>query len=64
MDDETWYRVATKETELKTAHSRALELYYEATIKGKNNLPKNTCSFSIIAKSNVKKLESMRDISQ
>jgi hypothetical protein len=40
MDDGTWYRVVTKEIELETAKSRALELYYEATIKGKNNLPK------------------------
>jgi hypothetical protein len=38
MDDETWYRVATKELELETAKSSALGLYYEATIKGKNNL--------------------------
>ena len=39
-------------------------MYYEATIKGKNNLPQNTLSFSSIAKSIVKKLESMRDTSQ
>ena len=64
MDDGTWYRVATKKIELETAKSRALELYYEATIKGKNNLPQNTRSFSSIAKSIVKKLESMRDTSQ
>ena len=64
MDDGTWYRVATKEIELEAAKSRALELYYEATIKGKNNLPQNTRSFSSIAKSTVKKLESTRDTSQ
>jgi hypothetical protein len=41
MDDGTWYRVATKELELEleVAKSRALELDYGATIKGKNNLP-------------------------
>ena len=64
MDDGTWYRVATNELELEAAKSRALELYYEATIKGKNNLPQNTRSFSSIAKSTVKKLESTRDTSQ
>jgi tetratricopeptide (TPR) repeat protein len=41
MNDGTWYRVASKELELKTAKRRALELYYEATIKGQNNLPLN-----------------------
>ena len=64
MDDGTWYRVATKKIELETAKSRALELYYEATIKGKNNLPQNTRSFSSIAKSIVKKLESTRETMQ
>jgi len=64
MDDRTWYRCATKALELKTAKSRALELYYEATNKGKNNLLQNTHSFSSIAKSIVKKLEGMRDTSQ
>ena len=39
MNDGTWYRVATKELELEVAKSRALELDYGATIKGKNNLP-------------------------
>jgi len=39
------------------AKSHALELYYEATIKGKNNLPQNTHSFSSIAKSTVKNLK-------
>jgi len=61
MDDGTWYRVATKELELEAAKNRALELYYETTIKGKNNLPQNSRSFSSIAKSIVKKLEGMRD---
>ena len=42
MDDGNWYSVVTKELELETAKSRALELYYEATIKGKNNLTQNT----------------------
>ena len=51
MDDGTWYRVATNELELEVANIRALELYYEATIKGKNNLPQNTRSFSSIVKS-------------
>jgi hypothetical protein len=64
MDDGTWYRVTTKALELETAKSRVLEWYYEATIKGKNNLPQNTRSFSSIAKSTVKKLEGMRDTSQ
>ena len=64
MDNGTWYRVATKKLELEAAKSRALELYYEATVKGKNNLPQNTRSFSSIAKSTVKKLEGMRDTSQ
>jgi len=64
MDDGTWYRVATNELELEAAKSRALELYYEATIKGKNNLPQNTRSFSSIAKSIVKKLESTRETMQ
>jgi hypothetical protein len=64
MDDGAWYRVATKKLELETIKSRALELYYEATIKGKNNLPQNKRSLSSIAKSIVKKLESMRDTSQ
>ena len=64
MDDGTWYRVATNELELEAAKSCALELYYEATIKGKNNLPQNTRSFSSIAKSIVKKLESTRETMQ
>ena len=64
MDNGTWYRVATKELELETAKSCALELYYEATIKGTNNLPQNTRSFSSITKSIVKKREGMRDTSQ
>ncbi len=64
MDDGTWYRVATKELELEAAKKRALELYYEITIKGKNNLPQNTRSFSSVAKSIVNKLEDMRDTNQ
>jgi len=64
MDDGTWYRVATKELELEAARKRAIDLYYEATIKGKNNLPQNSRSFSSIAKSIVKKLEGMRGTKQ
>ena len=64
MDDGTWYRIATKELELEAAKKRALHLYYEVTIKGQNNLPQNTRSFSSIAKSIVKKLEETKDTTQ
>ena len=64
MNDGTWYRVATKELELEAAKKRALELYYEVTIKGQNNLPQNTRSFSSVAQSIVKKLEGTKDTSQ
>ena len=64
MDDGTWYRVATKEEGIEAAKNRAIELYYEITIKGKNNLPQNSRSFSSVAKSIVKKLEDSRDTSQ
>ena len=64
MDVGTWYRVATIALEFETAKGQELELYYEATIKGKNNLPQNSRSFSSIAKSTVKNLEGMRGTSQ
>jgi len=40
MDDGIWYRDATKEFKPETAKSRALDLYYEATFKGKKDSPK------------------------
>ena len=64
MGDGIWRRVATKELELETAKSRALELYYEATIKDRKNLSQNTCNFSSIAKSTIKKFEGMCTTSQ
>jgi hypothetical protein len=64
LDDGSWYRVATKELELDAAKKRALELYYEVTVKGKNNLPQNSRSFSNVAKNTVKKLEDKRSTTE
>ena len=60
LDDGGWHRVATGETELERAKERALELYYEARAKGKNNLPTNSRTFSSVAKTIVDKLEKLK----
>lgn len=64
MKDGTWYRVATKEEDLEKATQKAHELYYEITVKGDNNLPQNSRSFSSVAKSIVKRLEDTKGTSQ
>ena len=61
LDTGGWYRIATHEIELENAKERALELYYEARIKTKNNLPSNTRTFSAVAKTIVEKLEARKD---
>jgi hypothetical protein len=56
LPDNSWYRMATNETELDKAKDKALELYYEARIKGKHKLPTNSRSFQLVAKPSSKSL--------
>ena len=46
-----WYRAATRCDDLEEATTKALEFYYEARIKSKNNILQTTRSFSSVAKS-------------
>lgn len=62
--DNSWYRIATNETELDKAKDKALELYYEARIKGKHKLPTNSRSFSSIAKAVVERLTDLKDTTE
>ena len=57
MGDGIWRRVATKELELETAKSRALDLYYEATFKGKKDSPKIHVGFQAQSKVSLKDLK-------
>lgn len=63
LNDGSWYRVATGETDLESARDKALELYTEAKIKADNNLPQNSRSFSSIAKSVLTYIEDSKDTS-
>lgn len=54
-------RLSTKEKKKDKAIEKATELYYNQTQAEKNNLPLNTKSFSSVAKTIIKELESYRD---
>ncbi len=64
LPDGSWYRIATNEIELERAKEKALELYYEAKLKGKHKLPTNSRSFSSVAKAIVEKLTALKDTSE
>ena len=61
LTDGKWYRQATNERDIKNAKEKALELYYEAKVKGINKLPTNSRSFSSVAKTIVDRLKALKD---
>lgn len=58
LNDGSWHRAATGFEDLVEATDRAHRLYYETQVKGENNLPQTTRSFSSVAKTVINELES------
>ena len=57
LADGKWHRQSTREHKEADAKEKALEIYYDARAKAKNNLPQATRRFSNVAKMAIEQME-------